>query len=50
MFASLDFTLKIRDAAPREKMKSEQPKTLTKIQNGEGGVPCFSETQMEFAL
>ena len=50
MFAPLDFTLKIRDAAPREEMKSEQPKTLTKIQNGEWGMPCFSETQMKFAL
>ena len=30
MFAPLDFTLKIKDAAPREEMKSEQPKTLTK--------------------
>lgn len=32
----------------KEGVKFEQYKTLTKIQNGEGGVPYFPRAQMHF--
>lgn len=41
MYIPLDFTLKIRNAGPREGMKSDQYKTLTKIQNVGGRRAMF---------